>query len=58
MPHAQALSTELTAAQVVETNAAIYDKVNAKNPGGTKSFARYAKYQSARSAKEYAALGD
>ena len=49
-------ATELTAAQVAETNAAIYVKPNAKNPG-TKSFARYAKYQSARSAKEYAALG-
>ena len=49
-------ATELTATQVAETNAAIYVKANAKNPG-TKSFARYAKYQSARSAKEYAALG-
>ena len=51
-----ATTTELTAAQIAETNAAIYVKANAKNPG-TKSFARYAKYQSARSAKEYAALG-
>ena len=49
-------ATELTAAQVAETNAAIYVKANAKNPG-TKSFARYAKYQPARSAKEHTALG-
>ena len=49
-------ATELTAAQVAETNAAIYVKANAKNPE-TKSFARYAKYQSARSAKDYTALG-
>ena len=50
-------ATEPTAAQVAETNPAIYVKANAENPG-TKSFARYAKYQSARSAKEYTALGD